>query len=79
MKTKLYKRFIKRVCKLLKISKKQLFKRDFKPRVLQCCTFNCETKKLDYDPLRVVVLERKHPLSQFWDACDGHCAWLFKY
>ena len=62
MKTKLYKKFIKRVCKLLKISKKQLFKRDFVPRVLKCYTFNCETKKLDFDPFHLIVLDHTHPL-----------------
>lgn len=79
MKTKLYKKFIKRVCKLLKISKKQLFNRDFTPRVLKCYTFNRETKKLDFDPFHLIVLEHKRPLSQLWVACDGHCAWLFKH
>ena len=79
MKTKLYKKFIKRACKLLKISKKQLFNREFKSCVLLCCKFNATTKKLDTDLSRLVVLEHKHPLSQLWDACDGHTAWLFKY
>lgn len=79
MKTKLYKKFIKKVCKLLNVSKKQLFSRDFTARVLRCCTFNYETKELDSDPSHLIVLVHKHPLSQIWDACDGHSAWLFEH
>lgn len=79
MKTKLYKKFIKRVCKLLKISKKQLFNRNFAPVMMQQCVFNLTTKNIDVDFSQLIVLEHHHPLAQLWDACDGHHAWLCKY
>lgn len=79
MKTKLYKKFIRRACKLLRISREQLFAREFSGCVLMQYKFNCETKKLDRDISRLEVLQHKCPLSQMWRACDGHTAWLFKH
>lgn len=79
MKVKLYGKFVKRACKLLRISREQLFAREFSGCVLMQYKFNCETKKLDRDISRLEVLQHRCPLSQMWRACDGHTAWLFKH
>ena len=80
MEVKLYRKFVKQACKVLRVSRKQLFSRDFNDDcVLKCCKFNCTTKKLEDDPTRLVVLNPTKPLSALWKACDGHSRWVFKY
>ena len=79
MKTKLYKRFVKYVCKDLGISKKQLFARDFNECVFPCYKLNLNTNKIEKDVNRLIILSHKHPLSQIWDAVDMHNRWLVKH
>ena len=78
MKTKLYKKFVTLVCDDFKISRKQLFSRDFDERLIQCYAFNLNDKKLKKCDTLTIVLH-KHPLSQIWNALCFHERWLFKY
>ena len=79
MKTKLYKKFVKLLCKDLGITRKQLFSRDFNDRVLPCYTFNFETRMIAEVGGKMIVFSTKHPLSQAWDALDMHARWFIKY
>lgn len=79
MKIKLYKRFVKIVCKSLGISKKQLFARDYNECVCYCYEFDIKTETLTRDLNRLIVISYKHPLSQLWDAYCFHKKWLLKH
>ena len=79
MKTKLYKKFVKLLCKDLGITRKQLFSRDFNDRVFPCYTFNFETRMIAEVGGKMIVFSTKHPLSQAWDALDMHSRWFIKY
>ena len=79
MKTKLYKKFVKLLCKDLGITRKQLFSRDFNDCVFPCYTVNLKTRMIEKDSSRLTVLTTKHPLSQAWDALDMHARWFIKY
>ena len=79
MKTKLYRKFVKLVCKDLGISRKQLFSRDFNDSMFPCYKFNLKTYKIEKDDNRLIVLSTKYPLSQVWDAGDMHTRWFIKY
>lgn len=79
MKTKLYKKFVKLVCKILGISRKQLFSREFHNYVVQCSKFELITKKIVEDPMALHIIRNIHPLYDAWQAWDFHVAWFFKY
>ena len=79
MKIKLYKKFVKLVCKDLGMSRKQLFSRDFNDSILPCYKFNIKTHKIEKDACHLIVLSTKCPLSQIWNACGAYIAWLLKY
>lgn len=81
MKTKLYKKFVKLLCKDLRITRKQLFSRDFNECecVFPCYTFNFKTRMIVKVEEKLIVLSTKHPLSQAWDALDMHSRWFIKY
>ena len=79
MKTKLYKKFVKLVCKDIGISRKQLFSRDFNDFLFPCYKFNLKISKIEKDYSRMIVVSTKHPLSQLWDAVDMHTRWFVKY
>ena len=79
MKTKLYKKFVKLLCKGLRITRKQLFSRDFDDRVFPCYMFNFKTRMIKKDGNHLIILSTKHPLSQAWDAFDMHTKWFIKY
>ena len=79
MKTTLYKKFVKLICKDIGISRKQLFSRDFNDFVFPCFKFNSQTCKIEKDYSRVIVVSTEHPLSQLWDAIDMHTIWFIKY
>ena len=79
MKTKLYKKFVKLLCKGLRITRKQLFSRDFNECVFPCYTFNFKTRMIVKVREKLIVLSTKHPLSQAWDALDMHSRWFIKY
>lgn len=79
MKIKLYKKFIKLICKQFKISKKQLFSKDFKEYIIPYYKYNFSTKLLEQDSNKFYVLSYRQPLSQIWKALDFHTRWLIKY
>ena len=79
MKTKLYKKFVKLLCKDLGVTRKQLFSRDFNDRVFPCYTLNFETRVIVEVGGKMIVFSTKHPLSQAWDALDMHSRWFIKY
>ena len=79
MKTKLYKKFVKLLCKDLGITRKQLFSRDFNDRVFPCYTFNFETRVIVEVGGKMIVFSTKHPLFQAWDTLDLHSSWFIKY
>lgn len=69
MKTKLYKKFVKAACHDLRISRKQLFSRDFASFVFATYTYDFKKMKYDRDSALIVV-EKHHPLSQLWHGLD---------
>ena len=79
MKTRLYRKFVKLVCKDLGITRKQLFSRYFIACVFPCYKLNLKTRVIEKDDSRLIVLSTKHPLSQVWDAVDMHTRWFIKY
>ena len=79
MKTRLYRKFVKLVCKDLGITRKQLFSRYFIDCVFPCYKFNLKTRVIERDGSHLIVLSTKHPLSQVWDAVDMHTRWFIKY
>ena len=79
MKTKLYKKFVKLLCKDLDITRKQLFSRDFNARVLPCYMFDFKTRMIVKAREKLIVLSTKHPLSQAWNALAMHARWFIKY
>ena len=79
MKTKLYKKFVKLLCKDLGITRKQLFSRNFNDSVFPCYTFNFKTRMIVKVGEKLIVLSTKRPLSQAWDALDMHSRWFIKY
>lgn len=79
MKTKLYRRFVKKVIAALGITRKQLFSRDFKSCIMSPHVFDVMTHKLTKDTSSLIVLGHKHPLSQIWKSYDFHPRWLLKY
>ena len=79
MKTKLYKKFVKLLCKDLGITRKQLFSRDFNDRVFPCYTVNLKTRMIVKVREKLIVLSTKHPLSQAWNALAMHARWFIKY
>ena len=79
MKTKLYKKFVKLICKDLGITRKKLFSRDFNECVFPCYTFNFKTRMIEKDSSRLIVLSTKHLLSQAWDSLDMHSRWFINY
>ena len=79
MKTKLYKKFLKLVCKSLKISKKMLFARDFNEFIIAHYQFNVIKRKLEIDDSALSILNVKHPLSHMYKTFDFHTKWLLKY
>ena len=79
MKTKLYKKFVKLLCKDLGITRKQLFSRDFNDCVFPRYTFNFKTRMIAEVGGKMIVFSTKHPLSQAWDALDMHSRWFIKY
>lgn len=78
MKTRLYRKFVKLVCKSLGISKKQFFARDYKC-ICHCYAFDIKTEIFKLDLNRLIVLSYRNPLSQLWDAYCFHKKWLLKY
>ena len=79
MKIRLYRKFVKLVCKDLGITRKQLFSRDFNDRVFPCYMLNFKTHMIVEVKGKLIVLSTKHPLSQVWDAVDMHTRWFIKY
>ena len=79
MKVKLYRKFVRFVCKSLKISKQQLFSRDFSEKILYVYGFNLATKSVARDYSKLNILHHRNPLSQIWNAFCFHERWLFKY
>ena len=79
MKTRLYRKFVKLLCKDLGITRKQLFSRDFNDCVFPCYTFNFETRMFVEVGGKMIVLSTKHPLFQAWNALDMHTRWFIKY
>ena len=79
MKTKLYKKFVKLLCKDLGITRKQLFSRDFNDCVFPRYTFNFKTRMIVRVREKLIVLSTKHPLSQAWDTLAMHARWFIKY
>ena len=79
MKTKLYKKFVKLLCKGLRITRKQLFSRDFNECVLPCYMFDFKTRMIKKYVNHLIVLSTKHPLSQAWNALAMHARWFIKY
>ena len=79
MKTRLYRRIVKKVCKLLKISRQQLFSRDFNEYVLICHKYNMQTKELEGNDNRLLIFSRQCPLSQVWKSGDYTKRFLLKY
>lgn len=73
MKTGLYRKFVKAVCRDLEVSRKRLFARDFGE-----CAFpvyrmtDFRTRKIERDTSRLVVVQKRTPLSQIYDAADMH-------
>lgn len=79
MKTKLYHKFVKIFCNSYKISRQQLFSRNFDECIMFPHTLNISTGNLIKDDSRLMVLDRRKPLSMTWQCYDFHTRWLIKY
>lgn len=82
MKVKLYKKFVSFVCKALKVTRKQLFSREYENCVLPNYTFNFRNtkgRKHFVKSSSLSLLTHLHPLSQIWKAYDYKTSWLLKY
>ena len=80
MKTALYQKFIKVACKDLGVSRKQLFARDFNCGVFPVYKMtDFKTRKIEQDTSKLIVLQKRNPLSQMYDAVDMHRRWVSKH
>ena len=80
MKTKLYRKFVKVACQDLKVSRKQLFAREFKSCVFPVYRMtDFQTRKIERDTSRLIVLLKRNPLSQIYDAVDMHRRWVSRH
>lgn len=71
MKVKLYKKLIKRICRSMHISRKQLFSRDFSPMMLFKYKYSLERHKWQRDRSCLVVIDSKsHVLNEIWEYSD---------
>ena len=79
MKVKLYKKFVSWACDVLKISRTQLFNREYRNCVILCYKYSIYAKKSYRDSSILCLLTRHHPLSQLWKALDFKTEWLVAY
>ena len=80
MKTRLYRKFVKSACRDLGVSRKRLFARDFRECVFPVYRMtDFRTRKIERDASRLVVLQRRSPLSQMYDAVDMHRRWVSRH
>ena len=70
MKVKLYKKFVSRACDILKMSRIQLFNREYRNHVIPCCR---------YGIYALCLITNHHSLSQLWKALDLKIQWLVAY
>ena len=78
MKTKLYKKFVKLVCKDLKISKHDLFSRTFSLIVMSPYRYDFESKELVKLNDQLIITNFHHPLAQLWKDLDIKTIWFVK-
>lgn len=80
LKTSLYRKFVKAACRDLEVSRKQLFAREFRECVFPVYRMtDFQTRKIERDASRLVVLQKRTPLSQMYDAVDMHRRWVSKH
>ena len=79
MKTRLYRKFVKLVCKNFDISRKQLFSREYKDCITPVYKYDLEAKLLKRDAFRLMVFGKDHPLSTVWKSYAINIQWLLKY
>ena len=84
MKIKLYKKLVKVACKLVNVTKSQLFSGSYGPFVLYRYTYNFAKRTMDRNDSLVVVkggnkAEGKLLLSTVWNDTDLSTKWLMKY
>lgn len=79
MKVKLYRRFVSRVCKLLGLSRKQIFNRLYDECLLYNYAYDMHCKKLIKDNNKISLLSRKCPLSKIWKCRDLRLVYLVSY
>lgn len=71
MKTGLYRKFAKAACRDLEVSRKRLFARDFGECAFPACRMtDFRTRKIERDTSRLVVVQKRTPLSRTYDAVD---------
>lgn len=79
MKTKLYRKFVKLVCKDFGISRKQLFSREYKDCVVPVYKYDLEARLLKRDVFKLTIFGKDRPLSTVWESYDVNIRWLLKY
>lgn len=79
MKVKLYRRFVSSVCKLLRMSRKQLFNRLYVACILGNYAYDIHCKKLIKDINKISLLSHKCPLSQIWKYYDLRSVYFVSY
>ena len=80
MKTKLYKKYVKQVCKNLKHSRKQLFSKDYlRPFVVYVHKLDFVTKKFVKDKDMLEVICKPKILSSLWNTLDIRTAYLLAH
>ena len=79
MKVKLYKKYVKRVCRCLGITRKQLFSRRFETKIIYHWKYDIDNRKFVKVDSLISCVDDMHPLSQLWKVSDMHSAWLMKY
>jgi len=79
MKTRLYRKFVRLVCKDFDISRKQLFSREYKDCVVPVYKYDIEARMLKRDAFKLAIFGKHHPLSTVWESYDVNIRWLLKY
>ena len=83
MKTRLYKKLVKFACRLVNVTKSQLFHGRYGSFVLYTYRYNFAKRKMDRNDSLVIVGDNKaygKPLlSAVWNDIDLSTKWLMKY